>query len=126
MNQVATLQPSMNPSIRLARQAAPVVRPRPGGRAAYLVVLTWAFTLFSALRTMAYLPTMWAIQVSGDSSQHSIWTWCTWVGANLTMAAWLYEQDGQRLGSAAVVSLGNAVMCAVTLGLIVAHRNWSF
>jgi hypothetical protein len=39
--------------------------------------------------TQAYLPTLWAIHVSGDSSQHSLWTWATWFGANVTMAAWL-------------------------------------
>ena len=33
----------------------------------------------------AYLPTIWAIHRSADSSQHSLWTWCTWLGANLTM-----------------------------------------
>lgn len=96
---------------------------RSGARAAYLVVLTWAFTLFSSLRIVSYLPTMWAIQVSGDSSQHSLWTWLTWLGANLTMAAWLYEHNGQRLDRAAIVNLVNATMCAGTIVLIVAHRT---
>ena len=56
-------------------------------RPVYLAALTWAFTLFNSVRTLAYLPTMWAIWASGDSSQHSLWTWCTWLGANATMAA---------------------------------------
>jgi len=93
-----------------------------GGRAVYLAVLTWAFTLFNSVRMLAYLPTMWAIQASGDSSQHSLWTWLTWLGANLTMAAWLYEHNGQRLDRAAIVNLVNATMCAGTIVLIVAHR----
>jgi len=100
--------------------------PRPahcqGARATYLAVLTWAFTLFSSLRVVSYLPTMWAIQASGDSSQHSLWTWLTWLGGNLTMAAWLYEHNGQRLDRAAIVNLVNATMCAGTVVLIVAHR----
>jgi uncharacterized RDD family membrane protein YckC len=92
----------------------------------YLAALTWAFTLFNSLRALSYLPTMWAIQSSGDSSQHSLWTWCTWLGANLTMAAWLYEQNGQRLGRAVAVNLGNAAMCAVTVALIASHRGGPF
>jgi hypothetical protein len=88
----------------------------------YLAVLTWAFTLFSAVRVFTYLPTMWAIQASGDSGQHSLWTWLTWSGANLTMAAWLYEHSGQRLNRAVGVNLGNAAMCLATTGLIVAQR----
>jgi hypothetical protein len=93
-------------------------------RPVYLAVLTWAFTLFNSLRAVSYLPTMWAIQVSGDSSQHSLWTWITWLGANLTMAAWLYEENGRRLGRAVAVNIGNTTMCAVTVALIVAHRSW--
>lgn len=106
--------------------ATPASASRPGARHTYLAVLTWAFTLFSSLRAVSYLPTMWAIQASGDSSQHSLWTWGTWLGANLTMAAWLYENNGQRLGRAVVVNLGNATMCAVTVMLIAAHRDWPF
>jgi hypothetical protein len=95
---------------------------RPGAREAYLAVLTWAFTLFSSLRIVSYLPTMWAIQASGDSSQHSLWTWGTWLGANLTMAAWLYEQKGQRFDGAVMFNLCNATMCLGTIALIAAHR----
>ena len=90
----------------------------------YLRLLTWAFTLFNTLRLVAYLPTMWAICASGDSSQHSLWTWCTWLGANATMAAWLYEQNGQCHSRAVVINIGNAAMCAVTVALIVAFRGW--
>lgn len=43
-------------------------------RMTYLNVLTWLFTVFNSARVLAYLPTMWAIQVSGDSSQYSLWT----------------------------------------------------
>ena len=39
-------------------------------------------------------------------------TWLTWVGANATMAAWLYEQNGRRVNRAITVSSCNAVMCA--------------
>jgi len=46
-------------------------------------------------------------------------TWLTWFGAKLTTAAWLYEQDGQRLSRAAIVSACNAAMgLGVSLMLI--------
>lgn len=98
---------------------------RMGARALYLWALSWAFTLFSSVRVVSYLPTLWAIQNSGDSSQHSLWTWMTWFGSNLTMAAWLYEHNGQRMDRAVIVNLGNAAMCSATIALIAAHRNWS-
>jgi len=93
-----------------------------GPRSLYLALLTWAFTLFSSVRVFSYLPTVWAIVAARDSSQHSILTWFTWVGANLTMAAWLYEHNGRRLNRAIAVNLVNALMCTATLGTIVAFR----
>lgn len=91
-------------------------------RSLYLTLLTWAFTLFSTVRMAAYLPTVWAIVESGQSSQHSVWTWCTWLGVNATMAAWLYEHNGRRIDRAVTVNACNAVMCLLTLVVIVAHR----
>ena len=98
--------------------------PLPGsaGRRAYLVGLTWAFTLFSSVRVLSYLPTMVAIARSGDSSQHSLWTWCLWLGANVTMAAWLFETQGRRADRAVLVNACNAAMCLATATLIVAYR----
>ena len=91
-------------------------------RELYLRLLTWAFTLFSSVRIVSYLPTLWALHASGDSSQHSLWTWLTWVGANATMAAWLYEQNGRRMNAAIAVNVGNASMCMATAALIIAYR----
>ncbi len=113
------------PPLRRSRTPAATacaLSPPRRSRTVYLAVLTWAFTLFNSVRMLAYIPTMWAVQASGDSSQHSLWTWCTWLGANLTMAAWLCEQNGQRLGRAVVVNIGNAAMCAATVVLIIVHR----
>jgi len=103
-------------------QSKEPTRPRLDARAIYLRVLTWAFTLFNSVRVLAYAPTIWAIHASGDSSQHSLWTWITWAGANATMAAWLYEQNGQRLNRAIAVNMGNAAMCLCTVALIIAYR----
>lgn len=82
------------------------------GREHYLQLLTWAFTLFNSARLFCYLPTIWAIHISGDSSQHSLWTWGTFLGANATMAAWLYEKDDRRVSRAMLVNVSNAAMCA--------------
>lgn len=99
--------------------------PEPPGSARrhYLALLTWAFTLFNSLRVIAYLPTLWAIQASGDASQHSLFTWLTWLCANLTMAAWLYEQHGQRVTRAGVVSACNATLCAA-ICVVIAQVRW--
>lgn len=88
----------------------------------YLLVLTWAFTLFSSARLVSYLPTLAVIAASGDSSQHSLWTWGTWLGSNLTMALWLHEQHGRRWTKAAMVSAVNAAMCAATFTLVAVYR----
>ena len=91
-------------------------------RSCYLVTLTWAFTLFSSVRVIAYLPTLWAIHQSGDTSQHSLLTWLAWLGSNVTMAAWLHENNGQACNRAVGVSLANAVMCLAAVSLIAWHR----
>lgn len=104
----------------------PLPAPRLAHRALhqhYVAALTWAFTALSCARLFSYLPTMLAIQASGDSHQHSLWTWGTWFGANITMAAWLHEQAGQRSSSAMWVHCANALMCAATMALIVVHRH---
>lgn len=116
--------PRSTSAIRLvpATPASSAVLPRQGGSANYLRCLTWAFTLFNSVRMLAYLPTVWAIHSHADSSQHSLWTWCTWLGANATMAAWLHEHNGQRINRAVAVNIGNTAMCALTVATILAHR----
>lgn len=98
------------------------IRLRSTGGGAYLRLLAWVFGVFNAVRLVAYLPTVWALQQSGDSNQHSLWTWLGWFGANVTTAAWLYEQDGQRLGRVAFVSACNAALCLVISLLILWYR----
>lgn len=88
----------------------------------YPDVLNWVFAGFNSIRLLTYLPTMWAICADGSSSQHSLWTWLAWVGANASMAAWLYENNGRRLNKAIAVNIGNAVMCLATCGLISVFR----
>jgi hypothetical protein len=87
-----------------------------------LLLLTWTFTAFDSIRILGYLPTVLAIIESGNSSQHSMLTWITWLGANSTMAAWLYEHNGRRMSKAAAVNVGNTTMCLVTTLVIVYYR----
>ena len=61
-------------------------KPPSASNGPYLWLLTWSFALFNSLRVAAYLPTIWVVYQSGDSSQHSLWTSLTWFGANLTTA----------------------------------------
>lgn len=106
-----------SPAASVAVVAGPTSRRRVGLR-----LLSWAFTLFNSIRMLAYLPTTWAIYTTGDSSQHSLWTWCTWLGANATMAAWLHEHNGHRFDKAVLVNIGNAAMCFLTVLVILQHR----
>lgn len=80
------------------------------------------FNVFNLARVLAYFPTLWSIHACGDSNQHSLFTWGTWLCANASMAAWLYENNGRRTNRAVVVSACNAVMCLVTVALIVRLR----
>ncbi len=102
----------------------PMRMPRPAlfTRERYLVLLGWAFTFFSSVRVLTYLPTMALIVQQQNASQHSLLTWCTWTGANLTMAGWLHEHNGRRFNTAVWVNLANAAMCALTVALIAAYR----
>ena len=96
---------------------------KPVGKTRYLAMLNWAFVAFNSTRVLTYLPTLWAIHVSGDSSQHSLLTWLSWVGANVSMAALLYENNGRRVNKVIGMNIGNALMCVVTCSFIVWYRR---
>jgi hypothetical protein len=91
-------------------------------RRLYRVLLDVSFQFFSVLRVLSYLPMLWAIHASGDSSQHSLWTWGIWLMSHLTMAGWLFERNAGRLDRAIGVTLANASMCAASLMLIASYR----
>ena len=107
------------PLPHVAQRAAPA---RSRAAAGALRLLPWAFAFFNSVRLFSYLPTLWAIHTQGDASQHSLITWLTWAGANATMAAWLYENNGQRLNRAVAINACNTAMCLATSALIVAYR----
>jgi hypothetical protein len=81
------------------------------------------FTLFSALRVVAYLPTLWAIHASGNASQYSLWTWFVFCGANLSTAFWLNDRCQGGWDRNVVVSAVNALMCAAVFAVILGHRS---
>lgn len=92
------------------------------GRGPLRRLLEAAFVLTNGARLLAYLPTLWAIHASGSSSQHSLWTWGIWLASNATMAWWLYDRQGGRTHRAALVSVGNSLMCLAAVCLIVWNR----
>ena len=94
----------------------------PRGRS--LTLLSGAFALFNGLRIVAYLPTLAAIQTSGQADQHSLFTWLTFLGANVTMALWLHEQNGRCMNRAVAVNAFNALMCAA-IAASIAWLRWS-
>jgi hypothetical protein len=101
---------------------AGIGKARPNVRAAYLAVLNWSFAVLSSLRLLSYLPTMWAIHQSGNSSQHSVLTWLVWTGANAVMAASLYERGDRRMNKLILVNAANAAQCLVMSLLVACYR----
>lgn len=108
----------------LQRVVAERGRTRPSTwRAAYLRLLGIAFALFSSVRILTYVPTIWAMQMSQNSDQYSLLTWISWVGANGTMAAWVYESNGHKLDPVCLLNIGNTLMCSATCLAIVYYRS---
>jgi hypothetical protein len=85
---------------------------------AYRAILDHLFAGFNVARVLAYLPTAWAVAASGDSNQHSLWTWLIFLGGNASMALWLWENNGRCANRAIVTSSANAVMCTCIVGVI--------
>jgi hypothetical protein len=103
--------------------AFPDSGPNPGApRKMYLAVLAGLFTFFNAARVMAYLPTIWLVAASGDSSNHSLWTWAVFLGSNVTMTLWIWEQGGRRCNRIVAVSASNSLMCLGIIAVIVWAR----
>lgn len=93
------------------------------GPTGQLPLLSGAFAAFNGLRIVAYLPTLVAIQNSGQADQHSMFTRLTFLGANLTMALWLFEQNGRCINRAVVVNAFNALMCGA-IATSIAWLRW--
>lgn len=96
--------------------------PRAPGRVGYLALLDGCFTVFSSLRLLTYLPTMWAIHESGHSGQHSLVTWLVWTAANAVMGASLYERSGRTVNKLVLVNAANATQCLLMSLLVAWYR----
>lgn len=120
MESIQTRPPFQScPATRQSRLTAPAHCPGPANaHGRYLTVLGTLFTLFSSARVLAYLPTIWAVLASGDSSQHSLLTWFTFLGGNMTMSIWLWENNGRRCNMAIAASGGNALMCLLVIAVV--------
>lgn len=88
----------------------------------YLRALTWLFTVFNSVRVLAYLPTLVGHLRQRRQQPAFPVDLADLGGANATMAAWLYEQNGRRVHRAVVVNACNTRMCLATCALIVAYR----
>lgn len=118
-----TIRGNAHPQARAASTADVAVgrshaTPSATARSRYLAALGTLFGLFSSARVLAYLPTIWAVVASGNSSQHSLLTWFTFLGGNATMAAWLWEHNGRRCNAAIASSGGNALMCLAVIVVV--------
>lgn len=98
-----------------------MLQPPDSWRAAYVALLTGAFAFFNTVRLATYLPTLWTIHDSGQSDQHSLVTWVSWMLANLSTGLWLYERS-RHVDGVAALSFGNAAMCAAVSLLIAWYR----
>ena len=91
----------------------------PRWRAWYLRGLTWAFMVLTTARLLGDPPAGLAMLQTRGSRNHSVWTWLIWVGANLSIALWMYENNGHQMDKAIGVSLANAVACGAAAAGIV-------
>ncbi len=109
----------------LPRPAPPAAAPGP--TPLWRRLLEMSFLLSNGARVFAYLPTLWAMAASSDATQHSLWTWGTWMAANGTMALWLLDRNrssgGRRLDRAVLVSAVNGAMCLAAVLLILWLRR---
>jgi hypothetical protein len=118
--EVAPGMPVSTPPDAVMRTPPPALAPP--RRQRYRTCLAWAFTAFNTTRVLTYLPLVWAMHEAQDSSQHSLLTWVAWLGANTTTGLWLYESGGQRVDRVLLVSLANAAMNLLVIGVILWYR----
>ena len=91
-------------------------------RETYIAVLNRFATLMGGIRALTYIPTILTLMASANSSQHSLWTWISWILANGTMTMLLYERNDRKADSVILIQLANTVMCVVTTAVILWYR----
>jgi hypothetical protein len=83
-----------------------------------------AFSFFSLLRLVSYLPQIWCVAHDGNGATAiSYSTWAIWIGANASTAAYALVNLGDVW--LATVNAVNTLCCTVVLGLAVwQRRRW--
>lgn len=86
-------------------------------------LLAGSFILFNTLRVLFYLPQIGKlVKARNNLATHSLFTWFSWVFANLTTGLLFYQQSN-RLDDKVLLNMASAFMCAVVVGIILYKRN---
>jgi hypothetical protein len=81
-----------------------------------------SFVVFNMLRVLLYVPQlMTCLRDDRGCPTINLGTWCSWIVANAStgLYMWLFQSDVLGL----VLNLGNAAMCAATVGVTVVKRQ---
>ena len=81
-------------------------------------VLKWTTNLTSSLRVITYAPTILTLFASADSTQYNLLSWSTWVIANASLTASLYDQNGRKFDYMIQINCCNTFMSLVTAAVI--------
>ena len=85
-------------------------------------VVALSFLVFNGLRIVLYLPQLRSCWNDRHGcSTINLWTWSSWIVANLSTALymWVFLGDGWGL----LLNLGNALMCLATVVVTVIRRR---
>ena len=80
------------------------------------------FVLFNAARVLLYVPqiaTCWRDRQGCPSI--NLYTWCSWLIANASTGLYMWMFQDHVLGLC--LNLGNALMCAITVGVTLVKRK---
>jgi hypothetical protein len=85
-------------------------------------VVLVCFLLFNALRILLYVPQLvTCLRDEGGCPTINVLTWTSWIVANAStgLCMWMFQGDAWGL----LLNLGNAAMCAATVGVTLAKRR---
>jgi hypothetical protein len=80
------------------------------------------FVIFNAARVLLYVPqiaTCWNDRQGCPTI--NLYTWCSWLIANASTGLYMWMFQGDVLGLC--LNLGNALMCAITVGVTLVKRK---
>lgn len=80
------------------------------------------FVIFNAVRVFLYIPqiaTCWNDRQGCPTI--NLYTWCSWLVANASTGLYMWILQSDLLGLC--LNIGNALMCAVTVGITLFKRS---